>query len=133
VLPYRLSATLFTLFAVLALTLAAVGLYGMLGYFIAERRPELGIRKSLGADGADVVRLVVGQGMRPVLVGLGVGLGAAYAGVHLLQALLFGVASRDLATFVLVAGFLSAVALVASYIPARRAATVDPMIALRAE
>lgn len=133
VLPYRLGATLFTLFAVLALTLAAVGLYGMLGYFIAERRPELGIRKSLGADGRDVVRLVVGQGMRPVLVGLVLGLGAAYAGVRLLQAMLFGVTGRDPATFLLVAGFLSVVALAASYIPARRAANVDPMIALRAE
>lgn len=77
----------------------------MLGYFIAERRPELGIRKSLGADGRDVVRLVVGQGMRPVLVGLAAGLGAAYAGVHLLQTMLFGVAGRDPARFVAVAGF----------------------------
>jgi predicted permease len=133
VLPYRLGATLFTLFAGLALGLAAVGLYGMLGYFIAERRPELGVRRALGAQTRDVVRFVIGQGMAPVIVGLVVGLAAAFTAVPLLQAMLFGVTGRDPATFALVAAFLSLVALVSSYLPARRATKVEPMITVRAE
>ena len=133
VVPYRIGATLFTLFAGLALALAAVGLYGMLGYFIAERRPELGIRRALGAQARDVVGFVIGQGMAPVIFGLVVGLAAAFTAVPLLQAMLFGVTGRDPATFALVAAFLSTVALVASYMPARRATKVEPMITVRAE
>lgn len=132
-LPYQLGATLFSLFGILALTLAAVGLYGVLGYFVAERRPELGIRRSLGARETEVVRLVVRQGIGPVAAGLALGLAAAYVGMRVLQGMLFGVSARDPLTFVGVAAFMVAVALLASYLPAKRAARVDPMIALRAE
>lgn len=132
-LPYRLGAILFTLFGVLALVLAAVGLYGVLGYFIAERRPEIGIRRSLGAGEAQVIRLVLSEGIGPVAVGLVGGLLAALTGARVVEALLFGVEARDPLSFGAAAAFLFAVALVASYLPARRAARVDPMEALRAE
>lgn len=130
-LPYRLGATLFTLFGLLALALAGVGLYGVLGYFVAERRPEIGIRRALGAKEHDVARLVVREGMLPVVAGLAVGLAAAIAGARVLEALLFGVTARDPVSFGTAALFLCGVALLASYIPARRAARVDPMVALR--
>jgi predicted permease len=132
-LPYRLGATLFTLFGILALALAAVGLYGVLGYFIAERRPEIGIRRALGAKEGHVVRLVIREGMFPVVIGLVAGLTAAFAGARVLEALLFGVATRDPISFTTAALFLFGVALLTSYLPARRAARVDPMIALRHE
>lgn len=133
VLPYRLGATLFGLFGVLALLIAAVGLCGVLGYFVAERTAEIGIRRSLGAQERNVISLVVRQGMAPVAIGLGLGLAIAFAGGRLLDSLLFDVPPRDPLTFITVAVLLTAVALVASYLPARRAARVDPMIALRAE
>jgi ABC-type antimicrobial peptide transport system permease subunit len=133
ILPYRLGASLFGLFGVLALILAGVGLYGSLGYFVAERRPEIGIRRSLGAEERHVVGLVLREGMLPVVGGLAVGLVAAAAGVRLVESLLFGVAARDLASFVAAAFFLTCVAAAASYLPARRAARVDPMVALRAQ
>lgn len=132
-LPYRVGATLFALFAGLALLLAAVGLYGMLGYSIAERRPELGIRKSLGAAGGDVVRFLIVRGMRPVIFGLVLGLVAAYAGARLLEAMLYDITAREPTTFILVAVFLGVVGLIAIYLPARQAASVDPMVTLRAE
>lgn len=133
ILPYRLGATLFSLFGVLALTLAAVGLYGVLGYFIAERRPEIGIRRSLGAGEVQVIRLVVREGMFPVVMGVLAGIAAALVGSRLLEAMLFGVEARDPISFAAAAIFLFLVSLLASYLPARRAARVDPMVALRAE
>lgn len=133
VMPYRVGATLFTLFGALALLIAAVGLYGVLGYFVAERTAEIGIRRSLGAPERVVVALVVRQGMVPVAVGAAFGLAAALAAGRLLEALLFGVSARDPATLLGVAALLAAVGLLASYLPARRAARVDPMVALRAE
>lgn len=133
ILPYRLGATLFSLFGVLALALAAVGLYGVLGYFIAERRPEIGIRRSLGAGELQVIRLVVREGMFPVVIGLLAGMLAAFAGGSLLEAMLFGVEARDPVSFGGAALFLFGVSLIASYLPARRATQVDPMVALRAE
>lgn len=133
ILPFRLGATLFTLFGVLGLTLAAVGLYGVLSYFVAERTPEIGVRKSLGASASAVVRLVVWQGFLPVGVGLIVGIALALAGAPLLSSLLFGVDSRDPLLFGGIAVFLVAIAMLSTVVPARRAARVDPMIALRAD
>ncbi|MEX0893208.1 MAG: ADOP family duplicated permease [Gemmatimonadota bacterium] len=133
VLPYRLAATLFSIFGALALTLAAVGLYGVLGYFVAERTAEIGIRRSLGAPSAQVVRLVVRQGMVPVLAGLAVGLAAAWGATRVVGSLLFGVDARDPLTFAGAASFLLVVAALAALLPARRAAGVDPMTALRTD
>jgi predicted permease len=133
ILPFRLGATLFSLFGVLALVLAAVGLYGVLGYFVTERAPEIGIRRSLGAPVGSVVRLVMRQGMLPVGVGLVLGLAAAFAGTRYLASLLFGVEARDPVSFVGATAFLVCVALLATLLPARRAARIDPMTALRQE
>jgi predicted permease len=132
-LPYRLGATLFSLFALLALILAAIGVYGVLAYFVVERTPEIGIRRSLGASRRAIVSLVVRQGMAPVVAGLGIGLAIAWAGSSLIGSLLFGVDARDPLTFAAVAVFLLVIALLATLLPARRAMRVDPMIALRHE
>ena len=133
ILPYRLGATLFSLFGILAAVLAGVGLYGVLSYFVAERRPELGIRRSLGATDRQTVGLVVRQGLVPIALGLGAGLVVAFAASRLIEALLFGVGARDPLAFGVVPAFLLVVGLIASYLPARRAARVHPMAALRAE
>jgi predicted permease len=133
IMPFRLGATLFSLFGALALVLAAVGLYGVLGYFVAERRSEIGIRRSLGAPVGSVVRLVVRQGMAPVGVGLVFGLAAAFAGTRYLASLLFGVEPLDPVSFAGAAAFLACVALLATLVPAWRAARIDPIVALRQE
>jgi ABC-type antimicrobial peptide transport system permease subunit len=130
-LPYRLGATLFSLFAALALILAAVGVYGVLAYFVTERTSEIGIRRAIGAPQHAVVSLVVRQGMAPVILGIGFGLALALAGSSLISSLLFGIDARDPLTFVSVAVFLALIALVATLIPALRAVRVDPLIALR--
>ena len=129
----RFTATLIGVFALLALTLAAVGIYGVVAYVVAQRTSELGIRVALGARVPDVLRLVVGQGMRPVAIGLGAGLVGAVLLSRLLRQLLFEVAPTDILTYAVVSVLLGTVALLACYLPARRAARVDPMIALRAE
>jgi putative ABC transport system permease protein len=129
----RLSMTLMGLFGVLALILAAVGIYGLLSYAVAQRTQELGIRIALGAQVGDVLRLVLKQGMILVLLGLGLGLIGALALTRLINSLLFGVTATDTTTFVLVSGVLAVVALLACYIPARRATKVDPLVALRYE
>ena len=131
VLPFRLGAILFSLFGVLALVLTAVGLYGVLGYFVTEREPEIAIRRSLGAPAGSVVTLVVRQGMMPVGVGVVLGLTAAFAGTRYLASLLFGVEARDPVSFVGAGAFLVSVALFATLLPARRAARIDPLTALR--
>jgi hypothetical protein len=132
-LPYRLGATLFSLFALLALVLAAVGVYGVLAYFVTERTQEIGIRSAIGAPRSAVASLVIRQGMAPVLIGLAIGLAVAVAGSSLIGSLLFGVEARDPLTFAAVAVFLAAVALLATLLPAWRAVRVDPLIALRHE
>ena len=129
----RFNTIVMTAFAGLAVLLALVGLYGLMSHAVAQRAHELGVRVALGAQAGDVVKLVVGQGMRLALVGVGLGLVAAWALAGLLDRLLFGVEARDPQTFAVVALLLVAVALLASYLPARRAARIDPMTALRAE
>ena len=126
-------AMLMLAFAVLSLTLAAVGLFGVLSYIVAQRTQEIGIHVALGAQSRYVLLLVMGEGMSLTLAGLGIGLFAALWLMKLLASLLFGVTSTDPLTFVGVAILLTFVALAACYIPARRATRVDPMVALRCE
>jgi predicted permease len=130
-LPYRLAAMLFSLFGVLALALAALGLYGVLGYFVTERTVEIGIRRALGAPRSAVLALVLRQGLMPVGAGIALGLAVAFAGTRYLASLLFGVEARDPTSFAVAAGFLALVAFAAILLPALRAARVDPLIALR--
>jgi putative ABC transport system permease protein len=125
--------TLLVAFAGLSLALAAVGLFGVLSYIVAQRTHEIAIRIALGAQRGDVLRMVVRQGMIPALIGMGMGIGGALGVTRLLASLLYGVAPNDPLTFVSVLLLLAAVALAATYIPARRATKVDPMAALRYE
>ena len=120
-------------FATVALLLAMVGVHGVLSYTVAERNREIGIRMALGADRQSVGRLVVGQGARLALGGLGIGVLASLGVSRLLSALLFGVRPGDPATLAGVALALGGVALLASWLPARRASRVDPMVVLREE
>jgi predicted permease len=129
----RFSMLLLTLFALLALGLAAIGTYGVMAYLVSQGTRELGIRLALGAAPRDLLRLVVRQGMSVAIMGTVVGLGGAFLLTEFMRALLFGVHPRDPLTFVAIASTLTAVALVASYVPARRAARIDPIISLRAE
>jgi ABC-type antimicrobial peptide transport system permease subunit len=121
------------LFALVALSLAAVGLYGVLAYTVARRAGEIGIRMALGAKRSDVQRMVVGQGMGIVAIALVLGVAGALAIGRVIGSLLFGVSPGDPATYATVVGVLLAVALLACWIPARRASGVDPMASLRRE
>jgi putative ABC transport system permease protein len=129
----RLYAILFGVFAVVALALATVGIYGVMAYSVSERTREIGVRVALGAQRRDVLKLIVTQGMTLALIGTGIGLGASLALTRLMQSLLFEVSPTDPFTFAGLAALLSVVAMLACYLPARRATKVDPMIALRSE
>jgi putative ABC transport system permease protein len=119
------------IFAVLALVLAAVGIYGVMSYSVAQRTREIGIRMALGAQRRDVLKMAVGQGLKLVLIGVAIGLVSAFVLTRVMTSLLFGVSATDPATFITISLVLVSVAALASYIPAMRAARIDPMVALR--
>jgi putative ABC transport system permease protein len=133
VAPPRFRTTLIAIFAAIGLALAAIGIYGVMAYAVTERTHELGVRLALGASASDVIRLVLGESIALAAIGILVGLGGALATTRLMASLLFGVTPTDATTFAGVAGVLAATALLASWIPVRRATRVDPMLALRSE
>jgi putative ABC transport system permease protein len=131
--PMRFNLILIGIFGAIALTLAAVGLYGVMAYSVTQRSHELGIRIAVGASPRDILRLVLGQGIRMTLLGAAIGLVASLAVTRALSSLLFGVSATDPVTFIVVPVVLAFVAILACYLPARRAMRVDPIIALRYE
>jgi putative ABC transport system permease protein len=131
--PQRFQTSLVTLFGLIAWLLAAVGVYGVVSYSVAQRMGEFGIRLAVGAQRADILRLVARQAFWLVAIGLGLGLCGALTLTRVLKSFLFQVGTTDPLTFAAVSVFLAGVALMASYVPARRAARVDPTVALRYE
>jgi putative ABC transport system permease protein len=129
----RFQALLLSLFAILALVLSAIGIYGVVAYSVRTRTAEIGIRVAMGARGADILRLIVGEGAALILIGVGVGAAGALALSRLLSRFLYGVTATDPLTFAAVSLLLALVGVLACYLPARRAAKVDPMRALRCE
>jgi putative ABC transport system permease protein len=129
----RVSMQLFAVFAGAALLLAALGIYGVMAYSVTQRTQEIGLRMALGAQTADVLHMVIKQGMMLVLIGIGVGLAGALGLNRVIASLLFGVNATDPMTFVAISLLLGFVALLACYIPARRATLINPVQALRSE
>jgi ABC-type antimicrobial peptide transport system permease subunit len=129
----RFFMILLGIFALLALVLSSVGIYGVISYLVGQRTHEIGIRVALGAQRSDVMKLVLGEGTKMALIGVGIGIVAALMLTRLMSKMLFGVSAADPLTFGGVALLLTLVALAACYMPARRATRVDPIIALRYE
>jgi putative ABC transport system permease protein len=129
----RFRTLLLGIFAAVAMCLAMAGVYGVMAYVVGQRSNEIGLRMALGASTGDVLRLVLGQGLVLAAIGLALGLAGAAAASRLLTTMLFEVKPTDPMTYVAVAAVLATVALAASYVPARRAAAVDPLVALRQE
>ena len=129
----RFNTFLLDVFGLLALTLTIVGIYGVISYSVTQRRQEIGIRLALGAQRSDILKLVIGQGMAPIVCGMAIGLAAALALTRVMSGLLFEISATDPATFVGVAFLLGSVAVLACYIPARRATKLDPLTTLRHE
>lgn len=125
--------SLLAIFAVVAMTLAAIGIYGVIGYTVVQRTREIGIRMALGAPRRDMLQMILRQSLRLVIAGIAIGLLAAFALTRILRSLLYGVGANDLFTYLSVVFLLAGAALIASFIPARRAMNVDPMVALRYE
>ena len=131
--PPRIAATVLGVFGLVALLLSAIGIYGITSYTVAQRTHELGIRLALGAQRSDVLKLVLRHGFKLTMIGAALGLGGAYLATRAITSVLYGVSATDRFTFVFVSSLLIGVALVASYVPSRRATKVDPLIALRSE
>ena len=131
--PRRSAVALLTVFAVMALSLAAVGLFGLVRYNVAQRTQEIGVRMALGASKRDVLKMVLGEGLRLALLGVVGGLIAAFALTRVMGGLLYGVSATDPTTFAGMAIVLVGVAMFAAWLPARRAVRVDPLVALRYE
>jgi putative ABC transport system permease protein len=129
----RFATILLGVFALVALILASVGLFGVISYAVSQRTHEIGIRMALGAQPLDVLKVIIKQGMSLVLTGVVIGLMAAFGLTRLMKTLLFGISETDTTTFVIIPLLLVSVAMLACYIPARRATKVDPLIALRSE
>ena len=129
----RFNLFLLGLFGGLALLLSAAGIYGVTAYSVTQRTHEVGIRMALGAQVGDVLKMILGQGMLLIVAGIAVGLIASFVLMRLMKSLLFGVSETDPLTFVAITLLLSLVAMIACYIPARRATKVDPLVALRYE
>jgi ABC-type antimicrobial peptide transport system permease subunit len=129
----NMAASFSLAFGVLAILLSAVGLYSVMAYVVSQRTREVGIRMALGANRADVMRMITRQGMRLAAIGVGVGFLLALALVRVLSSVLIGITGYDVTTFVVVPVLLTVVALIACYLPARRATKVDPLVALRYE
>ena len=132
-LKRKFTMTLLTIFAGIAIALASIGLYGVMSYLVSQRTREMGIRMALGAQRRDVLQLVIRRGMLLTLVGVGLGLAGSFGLTRLISSLLFGVSATDIGTFGAVSSLLFVIALLACWLPARRASRVDPIVALHIE